>query len=319
MAFVGIAARILHLADRLCDFDVARQDSEIGVADDPVGGIGPLADIGDFGQRLIEVDAPHQILRRRAPGAEGAAERTAAIGLEQRDHPGGEEFIEIALQIRRGQVLDDFLQRTLRRLMHAIAVAPDDVGGKLGDIARAFAMPQHKFGERLFAAIHDQVVDVIVLLEEGEPAILGRVDIRSAGNDQRIRQHAAHMAADDQIEILVPAVIREADNVGTLLLDRGEKTLRMLEQADIHAVAQRIHCVGLDVADAERGRQRAVRHRMGVGQIGQHDLGDGTHRTPWRRSRRPPKTTLIAVLHAKKSVSRSGVNVRGAPIQGGPR
>ena len=59
-------------------------------------------------------------------------------------------------------------------------------------------MPQHKFGERLFAAVHDQIVDVIVLLEEGEPAILGVVDIRSAGDDQRIRQDAAHMAADDR-------------------------------------------------------------------------------------------------------------------------
>jgi hypothetical protein len=89
------------------------------------------------------------------------------------------------------------------------------------------------------------------------------------------------MASNRQIEILVPAIIRKTDDVRALVLDCSEETLRVLEQADVHAVAERIHRVGLDVADAERDRQRAIRHRMGVGQIGEHDLGDGTHRPPW--------------------------------------
>ena len=49
---------IVLLAGEFRDVDVALQDSEIGIADDPVGGVRPLADIGDFRKRLIEIDAP---------------------------------------------------------------------------------------------------------------------------------------------------------------------------------------------------------------------------------------------------------------------
>ena len=210
-----IAGLLLDAGDVVGDVDVALLDAEVGVAAEDVLDL-LVGEPVDLAVETLLAELGHLGGGRRAPVAEGAAERAAAVGLPQADPAlagiGRHDRVERAFQEGRRDLVE-VAHAIDVGIAHEAAVGLDhaDARQRLPGVAVRKAFQQLE--ERPLALVMDGEVDLGIGPQEG----LGLVrHVRAAEDDDDARPQRLQAAGDLERDTAVPDVGAEAHQVGVL-------------------------------------------------------------------------------------------------------
>ena len=287
---VGKAVFRLYGADGAAGIQVFLVHAEVRIGDEHVAATADFgANAGHVACDVFKLVANpvgpprlgHAGVVRDALDAERAAERTPAVGLDQRQQLAVEEGVQRAVEVRRrdfGQIRDS--RGGGRGDKAAVRQDPRHrrqiFGHVAGNIVGGDQRP-HQAGERDLPFLGDREVDHRQGADHRFLLGDGGWQVRSAENHDDSGMVALDRRRERSRKVQVPDIVREADHVGrTVRRQRLGQRLGVLEQADLRRRGDMGAGIGADRRDRHRHHVGGD-GLLGIGQVAEPDAGGGRH------------------------------------------